>query len=116
MAEEKAKKPAPAKSKQTRRVILTGFELTPKAVADALAKQSGFNQEKILKQLGSDGKAVTVWVEIGKGNGTTKKAAIESVVGDEQPGKFRAPGESAWKGGIAKRKPEKIVLDVEDLD
>jgi hypothetical protein len=111
------------------RTVVQGIELKADQVAQALAKATGIkvegkNQEEIRKNLKpffdrlgvSPEESVMVWVPVGQVQAETREAAVDSAVGEDTPGEFRAPNASAWRGRVVRRIPERVPLDVQIAD
>jgi hypothetical protein len=64
---------------------------------------------------------VEAWVVVGEFEGASKNAAIEAHAGkpntpDAKPGAYKAPGASAWAGGLLYEKPPEPKVERKALD
>lgn len=111
------------------RTVLAAFEMGQQQVAGALAAAAGVDlkglsekdAEKALKPFIDrvavpTGEKVQVWVKIGQVEADNRDQAVTAVVGEDEPGQFRAPNASAWRGRVVRKVPEHVQLHVEIAD
>lgn len=136
MADSKPKakpKAKPSKRREIKdagqRTVLAAFEMDAPKVASQLALEAGVlmsnmdakEREKALKPFldrlaaGPDDK-VKVWVKVGQVEADNRDQAVTAVVGADEPGQFRAPNASAWRGRVVRKVPEHVQLHVEIAD
>lgn len=92
----------------------------------ALAVPSGATTEQLIaahKALGGKGAPaeIDVWQECGEFEGSSKDRAIELFAGkpgtpDAKPGTYKAPGASAFAGGMRLTAPPKPLVEKESID
>lgn len=111
------------------RTVFRGLVIDGLPIVKQLAKDRGLtvkNLEEakadkglaaVVAQLGldEDGNVLT-WVRIGQVKAETREDAVDAVVGTKEPGQFRAPTASAWRGRVIRNIPAEIPLDVEVAD
>lgn len=132
MAEKKQAPKPRAKRREVKdagqRTVLAAIELRSNHVTKELARAAGVNVaakddelSKLLKPfydrlgVGPD-EPVQVWVKLGQVEADTREEAVNVVVGTEQPGEYRAPNASAWRGRVIRKIPDQIPLDVQVTD
>jgi hypothetical protein len=112
------------------RTVLASIELDSHEIAARLAERAGHDirkmkdekdREKAIKPFLDmlevlDGGGTTLWVKLGQVEADTREAAVNSILGPDVPGSFRAPNASAWRGQINRKPPEQIPLDIELVD
>lgn len=123
-AKAPAKKPREIKD-AGQRTVLRGVTVDALPIVKQLGKDRGLtvkNLEEaqrdkglaaVVSQLGLDEDGnVTAWVRIGQVEADNRDQAVTAVVGEDEPGEFRAPNASAWRGRIVRKVPERVPLDV----
>lgn len=111
------------------RTVLRGIEIDGWTIVRQIAKDRGLQVKNLdeakrdkglkaaLDQLGLNEEGeVTVWVRIGQVEADSRDQAVTAVVGEDEPGEFRAPNASAWRGRVVRKVPERVQLDVEIAD
>lgn len=132
MAEKKEKKRASREIKDAgQRLVFAGVALDANMIAGALSEAMAMpddvddaeaKQALTQKALGllnaEDGGVVTVWVQVGApvDGSPAKQAAIDKIVGEQTPGRFRSPTSTSWRGEVRRRPPRQVSLEVEVLD
>jgi hypothetical protein len=136
MAEGKPAKGKAAAEKRRReikdagqRTVLRGVEIDGWTIVRQIAKDRGLQVKNLeeakrdkglkaaLDQLGLNEEGeVTVWVRVGQVEADSRDQAVTAVVGEDEPGQFRAPNASAWRGRVVRKVPERVQLDVEIAD
>lgn len=111
------------------RLVFAGIPAAPEVIARMLAEAQFTDtadpefkkaEADALRLLGDppDDAEITIWVQVGEPveGSLDKQASIDSVVGPERIGRFRAPTATAWRGEVRRKVPTQVPLDVELVD
>lgn len=117
----------PAEKKETRRVVLKREQVLVLAPGVTLEQIAKCADEKALRRLlvsraeSPPRFVMEAWVWIGEFSGAAKDDAIRSYAGepgtpDAKVGDYKAPGVTAWKGGLRFVAPPKPLVQAEAIE